>query len=746
MTARLLSLCLLVSLTGLFAVSLSAQPAAPSTHAIGGIVLDPHRNPLPRVTVRLLDSGGAESARTLTDTQGRFRFDALGADSYTLAAELIGFEKYTQPVQPGSTIEVILPLAPVREQVVVTATRTYAPTGQVGSSTSVIGAQEMDARQALPVSDLLRPVAGATVVQSGGRGTVTSLFIRGGESDHTRVLLDGVPLNEAGGRFDLTNLMAENWERVEVVRGPQSALFGSDAMTGVVQLFTRRGQAETARPRLSLSLEGGNNDTWRGRGGLSGEAGAFDYVFHWARFSTDNREPNNRFHNTSLSGNFGLALGPNTSLRLILRGELGRVGTPGQTAFSRPDSDAFLRRRDAEVGFTLRNQTARFWEQRLRVAFAQSRQVSRNRRADPPFRPRFEGRAAPFLFFDFPSDFLNHNRRYHLSYQSDWRAGSTGRRAGLHVFTFAFEWDREQGFLGDRLFPGAEVNAQRDNFGWVFQHQALWARLFLTTGLRIEDNDSFGTAVIPRSSLAYFLRRGSGLLGTAKLKFNFGLGIKEPTLDESFSPGPFTLGNPELAPERTRSFDFGVEQRFWWDRGKLEVNWFDNRFRDLIGFEILSFVPFTGSFFNVGRSKAKGAEVVLELAPGGGVHGRGSYTFLDSQITQSGAVFDPVFEEGNRLLRRPKHSGSLQVVWDWRRLTLASTTLFVGRRTDSDFSLLGLTSNKSYTRWDLAWTYRTSYQVTYFGVIENLLNEDYMEVLGFPALKLNFRAGARVEF
>lgn len=746
MTARLIPLSLLGSLLALLPAFLPLHASPVSAGTLTGIVLDPNRDPLPRVSVRLLDPAGAEVSRTLTDSHGRFRFDRLATQTYTLTAELVGFETLTRNGQPGTRIELVLRLAPVREQVVVTATRTDAPSGQIGASTSVITAEELQNRLVLPVSDALRPMVGTAVVRSGGLGTTTSLFVRGGESDHNKVFLDGIPLNDPGGFFDFTNLMAENIARVEVVRGPQSALFGSDAMASVVQLFSRRGRAETPRPRFSLSIEGGNNDTWQSRAGLTGEAGAFDYSFHWARLSTDNREPNNTFHNTSLSGNLGWALSEDTSLRLILRSELGRVGTPGQTAFGRPDRDAFLRRRDADVALVLRNQTASFWEQRLSYAFAQSRQVSRNLIADPAFVPEFDGRQSPFAFFDFLSDFLNHTRRHHLSYQSDWRAGSAARPGGQHLFTFAFEWDRERGAFGDRLFGGVPVQAQRDNFGWVFQHQALWRRLFLTNGVRIEDNNSFGRSVIPRSSLAYFLRHGGGRLGTTKLKFNFGLGIKEPSLLESFNSGSFAFGNPDLAPERTRSFDFGVEQRFWRDRGKLEVNWFDNRFRDLISFEITSFVPFTGTFFNLGRTKAKGAEAVLELVPGRGLRGRASYTFLDSQVTQSGTVFDPVFEEGNRLLRRPKHSGSLQIDWDWRRLTVASTTVFVGRRTDSDFALLGLIANPGYTKWDLAWAYRSSYRVTYFGVVENLLNQDYMEALGFPALKLTFRAGARVKF
>ncbi len=616
MTVRLYPIRLLCA----FLISLLASVpllAQVSTAPVSGVVLDPRRDPLPRATVRLLDASGAELTRTFTDSQGRFRFDVPCDESCSLSAELVGFRSVAVNVTPGADTELQLLLAPVYEQVVVTATRTEAPTAQVGANTSIVGHEEIEGRQALPAADLLRPLPAATVTRTGGLGAITTLFIRGGESDHNKVLLDGIPLNEPGGFFDFSNFTVENLDRIEVVRGPQSALFGSDAMASVVQLFTARGRSETRRPHLSLSAEGGNNDTWRARAGLNGEIDWFDYSLSWGRLSTDNREPNSAFHDTSLSANLGTALGEKTSLRAIFRGELGRAGTPGQTAFGRPDSDSFLRRRDAFAALSLHNQTASFWEQNLRYTFAASRQVSRNLLEDPPFVPEFDGSVAPFAFFDFPFDFLNLARRHQVSYQNDFRAGTAGSRYGLHFLTFAFEWDREDGSFGDRLFGGAPIEAGRDNLGWVVQHQAILGRLTLTNGMRVEDNDSFGTAVVPRSSVAYLVRHGGESLGATKLKFNFGLGITEPSLQDSFSAGPFVVGNPELAPERVRSFDAGIEQRFWRDRAKLEVNWFDNRWRDLIAFQVISFVPFTGSFFNVESSKAKGTEVVLELAPAG---------------------------------------------------------------------------------------------------------------------------------
>lgn len=743
MKAAFLAVALLACLAVALAPLLLCQPIP---EMISGVVLDPNRDPVPRAPVQLLDAGGARLAETSTDSRGRFRFSNLNPGSYTLRLVLPGFEPLEQAVAPGADVELVLRVAPIQERVVVTATRTEVPTQQVGASVTVLSAEELRSRNVLPVSDALRVVPGASVASSGGMGTITSLFVRGGESDYNKVLLDGIPLNQPGGAFDFNNLMTESLDYIEIVRGPQSALFGSDALGSVVQIFTRRGRADTRRPRGTLGLEGGNRETWRGHAGVSGEVSDFDYSFHASRFSTANRGPENDFHNSTLSGNFGYAFSESTMVRVVLRGELGETQTPGQTAFGRPDTGADFRRSDGAAGFTLRNQLTPGWEQRVRYSFYQSRQRSRDAIVDPPFVPSFAGRSAPFAFSDFPAAFLNNYRSHHTSYQSDWRLGSTGSAAGQHEFTFAFDWLGERNLLADRTPFGTVTEAQRNNFGYVFQWQGVWQRVFLTLGTRVEDNASFGTSVVPRASLAWFPRGGGERLGATKLKFNFGLGIKEPSLVESFSPSPFFRGNPDLLPERTRSFDFGVEQRFWYDRGKLEVNLFDNRFRDLIGFVTTDFVTFDGSFFNVGRARARGSEVILELAPAGWLRGRGSYTYLDSKVTQAGTVFDPVFEEGRPLLRRPKHSGALEVFAQWRRLTAASTTLFVGRRADSDFSFLGFTSVDGYIRWDLSGSYRTTYRVTYFATVENLLNRDHMEVLGFPALKRMFRAGARWEF
>jgi outer membrane cobalamin receptor len=727
-----------------FAPALWAQ--SPST--ISGTVVDSTRAVLPRATVRLLDKTGSEVGRNLTNSDGRFRFERVAPGSYRVEASLTGFSSEALSAETGSELQIVLEIALVREYVTVTADRTETPTSFTGAATTVLDQRAIEDRQQLLASSVLQSVPGVMVVRSGGLGTVTSVFVRGGESNYNKILLDGIPLNEPGGTFEFSNLAEDDLDRIEIVRGPQSALFGSDAMASTIQFFSRRGNPENVRPRVSLGFEAGKFQTLHGRAGLSGGYRRFDYAFGWSRLETDNQEPNNAFDNSTLSSNLGVGLGKNTTARLILRGDFGRVGTPGQTAFERPDSDAFFRKADGYAGFTLQNRASSRWNQELTYTFARTRQVSRDLFIDPPYTPTFEGHTAPFQFSDFPFDFLNDAKREHAAYQSDVTLGSIDQSIGQHLVTFAFDWDGEHAFIADRLAGTTPTRAERNNFGGTFQDQAIWGRLVLTNGFRVEDNGSFGRTVVPRTSASYLIRQHGETFGATRLKFNFGLGIKEPTFTQSFSPSPSFPGNPNLRPERARSFDYGIEQRFWGDRAKLELNGFNNMYRDIIAFQTISFTPFRGSYFNIAQSRADGAEVVVQVVPHKSIRLGGNYTFLQGVIERSSRPTSPVFRQGQQLFRRPKHSGSVFAAWDWKQFTLTTNAIFVGRRVDSDFSSLvpPIISDPSYTKWDIGWDYRSAHRITYFGIFENILNQRYMEALGFPALRASYRAGARMTF
>jgi vitamin B12 transporter len=730
---------LLVFLTG---------AAAGRAATLQGTIVDPAGAELPGATVRVLGVPNEEIAHTVTGERGQFRFRGLASGTYTLKVSLTGFHATTAKAATGENVHLVLPLAPVHESVVVTATRTAAATSQLGASTSVVTQKQIVDEDTPLASDLLRPLPGVTVVRNGAPGGVTSVFVRGGDSDYNKVLLDGIPLNLAGGAFDFSSLATGNLSRVEVVRSAESALFGSDAMTSVIQLFTRRGSKETKRPHFSFSGEGGKNATWDGRGSVTGGDGPFDYALEAGKSSTQNQVPNDFFHVATISGNFGLKLGKATTLRAIMMGNFSLAGTPGQTVFGPPITDASYRQGMGYGAFSVHNQTTSSWDQQVTYTYSRSRQISLDLGQNSPFTPAFDGRTAAYPYYDYATNYLDDEWRDHVSYQSDWEGSPFGGRFGQHVDTFAFDWDGERGFMVDRFAQDPATRAQRDNFGYTFQDQMLWGRLSLGNGVRIDDNGSFGTVVVPRSSLAYQVRRGGDFWGATTLKFNFGLGVKEPSFLQSYANSPYFVGNPNLAPERTRTLDYGVEQRFWKGRGRLELDRFDNLFRDQIAYETTNFETFTGSYFNIGRASAKGAEISLELAPVRGLRAMGSYTYLDSKVIESGNPDSPALQAGRWLLRRPRHSASLQIFWNWRRMNVTSTTMFVGRRQDSDF--LGLQPpliwNNGYTDSNLSWSYRAFGHMTYYGLVGNLFNQKYMEVLGYPALKRTYRAGIRLEF
>src|SRR5215510_13925065 len=277
------------------------------------------------------------------------------------------------------------------------------------------------------------------------------------------------------------------------------------------------------------------------------------------------------------------------------------------------------------IGAIKKNQASDRWQQRATYALSVSHQQSSNLQIDPPYVPRLDGHVAPFMFSDFLYDSLTEVRRHFVSYQADARIG--GGAANEQVLTFAFDVNGERGVLTNRM-AGSVVRASRDNFGWTAQHQWFGTRASIASGLRIEQNDSFGTAVAPRISIAV------AATANTKLKFNAGLGVKEPTILQSFSPSPSFLGNPDLEPERATTVDAGVEQRLLEQRLKIEAIWFDGRYQNIISTRPISFTPFLSQYFNIGLTRAHGAELAFDAAPAAVLRVRGAYTLTVSRIAQ----------------------------------------------------------------------------------------------------------------
>jgi vitamin B12 transporter len=730
----------------LFSVSLAFTlfPATSTAAApLTGRVVDPSGVPVPRAYVRVLDAAGSTIAGGFSEADGRFRLESPDP-ACRVEILLAGFESAIVPCGAG-LLEIRLTLAPVREAVAVSGTRSEAPVSQLGASVTVFDAADLERRHSPAVADLLTASPGVAIARTGGYGSVTSLFVRGGESNYNKVLIDGIPVNEPGGYFNFSNITSENLERVEIVRGAQSALFGSDAMASVIQLVTRRGRTGAA-PRVDAVLEGGTYGTVRARAGVAGGSRRADYSAAAAWFTTDNRTENNRFENATLSATAGLQLGAGASIRGLARAELGKAGAPGATAFGRADSDAFFRRHDGVGGVTFMQDIRSGFTHRATYALSVSDQSSTNLRADAPYTPRFGASVTPFEFSDFPYDSRSDLRRHYATYQADWRPVTTGR-LGNHQVTSALDWDGERGTLTNAL-AGTQVVARRDNVGWTLQHQVLWPRLFATTSVRVERNDSFGTATVPRVSVAFVARPARGTIGETRLKASAGRGIKEPTIIQSYSPAPSFLGNPDLQPERSRSIDAGIEQRLAHDRLKIEATWFDGRFRDIISTRTLGFNPFRSQYFNIGETRARGLELAADAAPIAAVRIRGGYTFLPSRVTLSTSPDNVVFAEGQWLFRRPRHAGYAEAAWSTGATSVSLTGTFVGRRVDSDFSLLDppINSNEGHATWDLRAAYRLTGRTTLTLAADNVANARYMDPLGYPALTRAVRAGVRIGF
>jgi vitamin B12 transporter len=721
---------------------LAALTAQAQTRTTSGTVVDPDGRPVPRALIQV--DAAPDPVGVFADDRGRFELTVPQSANCRVVASLPGFE----PAEASCDAEPLrleLRVGPIRENVIVTATRTEAPASQAGASATVFTAADLERRQVPFVADLVGTTPGAMMIRSGAPGTLTSLFVRGGESDYNKVLLDGIPLNEPGGSFYLNNLTTENLDRIEIVRGAYSSLFGSDAMASVIQLFTRRADGTPRRPRGSVQIDGGNYGTVHASASVAGATSRIDYSGGVAQFNSDNRVPNSGLENTTLSGNLGFRLGSATTLRVVSRAEVENVGTPGPTAFGRPDLDASFDRNDTAVSVAFDRAPDGGFRQRGFYSTAISGQTSTNLRVDPPYTATFHGQTATRQSSDFPGHSHADLRRHHASYQADVHLAASPSY-GDHRLTIIADWDGERATQENRLAGTTTANS-RDNFGAAAQHQMLWPRLFATFGARIEHNENFGTDLAPRATVVYVARTGSGPVGETRLKASAGTGIKEPTMLESYSISPFFRGNLDLKPERSRSVEVGIDQRLAGDRAKVEVTWFDNRFSDIISL-LTDPATFEGQFFNVGVTRARGVEMGAEAAPIAAFRARAAYTLLDSEIVETASPGNVLFAPGQSAFRRPRNSGSIGSTVEWRRLMFDLNGTFIGRFVDSDFGLFDppLTENPGHTTWATRVSVALTRQVSALLSIDNLTNVDYSEPFGYQPLGRLVRVGARVAF
>ena len=720
-------------LLSLIAVLLTSPPVFAGT--LSGDVRTASGAALPQLVLVLTGPAGERSL--VTGPDGRFQVSDLAPGEYSLALATPGFEITPEPrVTIGdaeATLSLVLAPAKIREHVLVSATRGDAAASTLGIATSVLEREQIAERQAPALLDLVQGVPGLATARTGGIGSQGSIFVRGGESRFARVLVDGVPVNQPGGSFDFGSALPFELERVEVVRGAASSLYGTDALAGVIQLVTRRAQAGE-RPGFHGEAEAGSFDSRRFQAGTSGRSGKLDWNAGLLRLDTDNEVPNNAFEETAGAASAGLELGERTNARLVLRAEDSTLGTPGQTAFGPPDLDGTFERSDIVAGLSLRHGRGNAAHE-LRLGFATTHQLSRDPVDSGSFTPEFEGHLGAFPSSDFvdAEGYQNDTKRLSAGYQAELRA------ARSHFVTAGLDLEHEAGEIGSRA--DALLSPSRTNAGAYVQDRfVIGGRAYLTLGGRLEHNDNFGWEVVPRAAVAVQVRGGED---ATTLRASAGKGIKEPDFAQSYGVSFFALGNPDLKPERSRSFDVGIEQRLGAGRGRVEATYFDHRYDDQIAYQIVDFNTFQGTYVNLGETKARGVETVIEVAPVRELSFAAQYTYLDGEVVTSGNAFDPVYAAGEPLLRRPKHQGSISAQGRHGRVSLGATLLLVGKRADSDFAGIGLLENDAYTRFDARLRVALGHGFEAFVVSENLFDESYMEALGYPALGRAVRGGLR---
>jgi vitamin B12 transporter len=598
------------------------------------------------------------------------------------------------------------------DPVVVTATMVDTPTEQVGVALTVVTGEDLKTYQYSTLDDAFRNIPGVNVVQQGSYGKLSTLSIRGANANQVLILVDGVRVSSPTvGQTDLSDISPDLIERIEVIRGPQSTLYGADAIGGVVNIITKKG---TGPFSATVENMGGNYDTLHSRISLSGAYKIFNYALSGSHLESNGQFQNDNSNVNAVSGRIGVSLPFDSSLAFVYRYNKTDTGVPVKSVFPPPqpvdpiiNPNAKQQTETTVMSLDGKTRPVEWWESRARI----SRYTS-NQGFQDPVDPGFD--------FDFPfRSQVDVERR-----EAEWLNSIFLGKWSTSTVGFGYrheEGDNKGVFKTARHVP------------WVLFEEQLrfFDRLFITGGFRIEDDSVFGQATTAQGSVAFVIKEtGTRLRGSA------GTGFRAPTFNDLFFPD---FGNPDLLPERSQSWDVGVDQNLWQNRIRLKLSYFATNFSDAIVCCVpLPTAPFGGPV-NAGRARSKGVEAGGEVDILPNLVASFTYTYTDADNLST-----------NRPLARiPRNAGSAGLTWEpIPRLSLFAQVYVVSRQFDS----YGDIYNSGHTRVDAGGTYRIVNQLGWLQRLElvaraqNIFNEKYAEVHGFPALGANFLIGLRAGF
>lgn len=613
---------------------------------------------------------------------------------------------------------------------VVSASRTAVEAKEVGSAVTVISRQDIERRQARYVSDLLRSVPSLSVNRSGSFGGQTQVRIRGAEGNHTLVVIDGVEANDpiSDSEYDFSNLLADDIERIEVLRGPQSAIWGSDSIGGVINIVTRRGfegfQAHGSAEggsfgtyRLNAGVRGG---TKRLRGSLSGTVLHSDGVNIAGSGSEKDGYENGTFNATGdleVTDNFTISLNGryNRTDAQHDRQDFAVPATPTQgLVVDADDESEFEQIFGRSQGRLVLLDGA--WEQVLGVGYTRT-----NRENYSNDRLTSETTGA----------------KTKIDYQSSFFFSTPSVANAEHTLTFYAEREHEEFRNRSIDVPSANQNRDATEHGFVGEYRVdLWDQLFLSGAVRHDDNERFEDATTWRATAAWMVP-GTG----TRLHGSYATGVTNPTFFDlfGFDPGSFA-GNPDLEPEKSDGWDIGLEQALFDERLVVDVTYFEADLRD----EIITTFPapnFVATPVNQdGKSKRRGVELTMNARVTDDIDLGGTFTWLDAK--------DP---DGQREVRRPEFLASLRANYRFLdgRANVNLSADYNGRMRDNEFVFATPEDRvwlDEFVLVNLAASYRLTDRVQLFGRIENLLDEDYQEVYSFNTPGIGAYAGVRLTF
>lgn len=616
----------------------------------------------------------------------------------------------------------------LHHDIVVTATRIETPTQEVASSVTVISREELERMKKATVLEVLEDILGLAIVQNGPAGSSGSVLIRGANSEHTLILMDGVELNDPispARSADLAHFTLENIERIEILRGPQSTLYGSDALSGIVNIITKRGRGGL---KFSLSSAGGSYGSLINRAGLDGSTEKMNYslgvsYFQSAGFSAassdyEGNEEKDGYRNFSLSGRIGYNFSPALELDFLVRILNARIdvdnfgGAFGDDPNNTQKNNSFLIK--GQIRTLLLNNR---WEHKLSISLVDYDRRHENLTDD----------AHPF---DSEQGFFK-SRLLEVDWQNNIFLHET------NTLTFGIDHQQEQGeseYSSDGIWgPYSSVFSLQHvrTTGFYIQDQVRLApRFYASAGVRLDAHTQFGTSTTFRFAPAYVITNTQ-----TKLKATIGTGFKSPSIFQLYAPatllGP--IGNESLSPEKSIGWDIGIEQYFLGEKILLCATYFKNSYTDLIQFD------FSQGYMNVGEAESKGLELSVQAIPGSDFRLNASYTRTEAKDLVAGID----------LLRRPKDKFSASVLFPFlKRGSICLSFIHVGKREDLDFTTLPATrvTLADYTLSNTIISYDITPQVQAYVRMDNILNEQYEMVKGYGAPRFSAYGGITLNF